>query len=1026
MRETATPRWLPAGVVAGLILTSALADRTKAAPAIWGEIGLPGGVASARVVGELGKPAGRMDAGFLLDFARKYAGVNAGSTVERMTRYLRAVVEMRSSLGGWPDGFVLPTDATPRAERDRVEATLGSLGLGLRRRGSAYETYERDGDDDRQRLAWVKGLGADPRAIVANLNSGRRVKVPVSESMLPLPLPEFWRTDVFEPDRLPLESILEDRTAWLTYHGLMALDEETLTYLSGQLRLLRRLREVSPVFAAFGRSVVVRGGELQLPGGPEARPVWEELVDRRVAQSDQFIAELLMRDSGRVAHFYDVVSHLGASRQRAVLGTHLTGESRVEFVTRVYECFRSVNPNWKLDLQPFNRQGFDAAKVLLALDARPDGSVGPAWWPSLLERVTRNADWPKRPDDTMKILRDQPADMVWALEWIFDSPSHAEARFQLLRFAQRMVPNAARETAPAVEVMLRAFADMPALALALERMGVTDASTFSVVARSAHALTAAGGPDAVVPVLSRWQAALGLLEQIQRRVQLSSPDLSRLLASLSAATPPRLDRPAGATAAWTIEHLLPAFLPGDTLEGDIERRALTAFTASPWSRTGPFLWEGLHYVADPGGVVLKDALGIRAARRGPALQDLIAVYRLARLLEPGPKTLDDVRGAEAHFARLAPVVALLPRVNGEPHPIVASFREAAKHLQDIKTLGDVAKASREVPVVLAAVDALTDAVVPALLYSLAISPTTQPAIYADTWSLHRVFEAPEVATARAPTTWRQVAWQVPRLGTGNGRGTGLVGAYLSVDIALAESQLARLPSEDEPLDQTLDYRDRLTAAQGLVVSGLEGLMDDARGAAVVAALKSGREIVAGWHRQALTPAQLAAQLRAAGVDEWTTNLMVWTHASGGAEPFAALRPSDLFRLGSPSEPPTAWAGSSARIDGCHCRLAADRRSLEDQRGLSLGVQSVGPQDLSLRLTEVLHSMGLGAALVPSLLPVAMQDWLDHAQPAWIDDWEASAAWPRSLPKGRVDEYLLFLTSRGVLAAAEGAVPGGER
>jgi hypothetical protein len=56
----------------------------------------------------------------------------------------------------------------------------------------------------------------------------------------------------------------------------------------------------------------------------------------------------------------------------------------------------------------------------------------------------------------------------------------------------------------------------------------------------------------------------------------------------------------------------------------------------------------------------------------------------------------------------------------------------------------------------------------------------------------------------------------------------------------------------------------------------------------------------------------------------------------------------------------------------------------------------------------------------------MQDWLDHAQPAWIDDWEASAVWPRSLSKDRVDEYLLFLTSRGVLAATDATVAGGDR
>ena len=154
-------------------------------------------------------------------------------------------------------------------------------------------------------------------------------------------------------------------------------------------------------------------------------------------------------------------------------------------------------------------------------------------------------------------------------------------------------------------------------------------------------------------------------------------------------------------------------------------------------------------------------------------------------------------------------------------------------------------------------------------------------------------------------------------------------------------------------------------------------------------------------------------------------MMAWTLASGGRNPFGTLTVTDLFRLGSRDEPPVAWAGTSARLDGCHCRLAADRHSPEDQRGMNIGMQAIGPQDLSLRLTEIVQGMGLPARLVPSLLAVATPDWLDHAQPAWLGDWEAGADWPRLLSKDRVDEYLLFLVSRGALVASDSARTGGE-
>jgi len=383
------------------------------------------------------------------------------------------------------------------------------------------------------------------------------------------------------------------------------------------------------------------------------------------------------------------------------------------------------------------------------------------------------------------------------------------------------------------------------------------------------------------------------------------------------------------------------------------------------------------------------------------------------------ETLDDVRTIQARLTALERVVALLPRVNGQPHPVIGLFRDSLKNIQSVRNVSDVKNAMRELPVVLTAVEALTDAVVPPILYALAVAPTVQPMIYADTWSLHRLAETEEPGSIVASRPWQQVAWQVPQLsGGGGGKGSGLIGAYLSLDIALAESHWTRLPSADEPSDRTLSHADRLTAAQGLLVTGLDALMDEKADALVTAALEAGRDIVTSWKDRPPASAQLATQLRAAAVDEWTTNLLIWTRASGVRDPFVSLRPSDVFRLGSLAEPPPAWAGSAGRIDGCHCRLAADRRSTEDQRGMSLGVQTVGPQDLPLRLAEILRAMRLPLSLVPSLLPVATLDWIDHIQPAWLDDWEAAAVWPRSLSSDRVEEYLLFLTSRGVLVAAD--------
>src|SRR3972149_2717432 len=107
---------------------------------------------------------------------------------------------------------------------------------------------------------------------------------PARRGRVRLPLaPALWRGPLRDGSQLPDDrlalAILAERRAALLYRGLAAFDDETLAALAADPDTLRRLeRRHAGVLAAFGARFAVRGAVVVVPGGPEAEPLWQELV----------------------------------------------------------------------------------------------------------------------------------------------------------------------------------------------------------------------------------------------------------------------------------------------------------------------------------------------------------------------------------------------------------------------------------------------------------------------------------------------------------------------------------------------------------------------------------------------------------------------------------------------------------------------------------------------------------------------------------------------------------------------------
>lgn len=999
--------WLQGCLVATVVLlASGGAPGLAASQTLWGEIPLPGGVKAARAVFALGLAEDRPDGAWLADYLLRQLNAVSVLAPVPIEQYLATLETAATLQAEWPDGLLLPAVGAPEPVRVRAENALRALGLLLRRRGNQYQAEPDRSSAGFDRVASLEAAGVDVDEVALTLNSGRPAAISLSHSRLPLPLPDYWTKYVFTRKTSPLLSIVGSRPHSLVYLGLLAQDEPTLAFLHARPDLVRRLGDdVGGAFATFGRSLRVRNNAVEAPGGPDAAGVWRELVGRDPGDAEPFIMSLLARDDGRLAYFYDTVAQLPPGRQRSVLGAGRSGADRLQFVKRIAAHFAAAHAQWKVERLPFSRSSFDPAVALMLVDVQPDGSLGPAWLPAVLDRVVNTSTWPMQPDQTFGSVSEGSANALWMLDWVFEKPGEAPARFALLRFAQRRFAAVPKASAHHVGVALLTSRDMPALTRALERMSVSDPAVYAAVAVAAYNLTVSGGADEVRPILARWQAALGLLEQAQRRLRLPEEAVVSLLQSLVRATPADRRQAPGVVAAWLLEHLLPRLVPDGPLD-ELEPRTVRALTTQGAPGPVRFSWEGLQYVADTSQMVFRSVRTLRDTEaREPTLTDLARLHAVRRTVERA--SLDNAGQVAAALNTLNDTLGWLAAAGERGARVVRDLREATGQLDRIRDVRDANRLSRPLEPLLEAIDLTTDLVVSPLVYALALSPTREPAaVYQEAWRVHSLAQSP----SRTFGAWTETAWQSPEVDARPGGGLMLRGAMLSVDVALVDALLMRaVPPAAR--GRYLLNQERDTLLRYLAYAHTDTFAGDS----ALIALEAARRQAQVWATEIPAPQVLHETLRGAGVSAWRANVFAWEAHHAGLELGAWLTPFELLRLRPETLAAFSWHGPAPPSDGCHCLRRLEVPSPEELRGRESGVLVALVPNLPLRLGEHLRALDLPVSLVPLLLPVAIQDWIDGATQSGPEDWYSSAGWLRRLSRERVEEYLLSLISAGALA-----------
>lgn len=844
---------------------------------------------------------------------------------------------------------------------------------------------------------------------------------PAHGDTVPLPLPApVWIETIFGGDTSEATlaaRILDSRNASLLYLGLLALDDGTRAWIAGERALLADLHARHPAaFLAAAPALRVSGGEIALPGGHLAAPVWEALVGRPGTGPADFVRALVAQHEGRLAWFAGAMAQLPPERLHIVLGLGQAVDARIDAGRRLLHIFASLSAGWRIEQRAFWRPSLDPALLAADLDLDAEGRLilpgTRAFW-----RAAFEDDEPRPGDDeafAAGLIAGPPVDFAWLCEQLFTG-SHAIHRHpyhQVLFASRRLGPVTAANARTSLEVV-RAAARYPALVGALERAGLRDLDVYAAAARRAASIAGVGNRGRAERALGQFQGALFLITRAAVRGGLDADGLARAVSALAAVEVSPGHGYDGRAVRW-----LAAFVraePGASTSGapdevladaggNLEAGAIRLMAGG--TTDDRFAdWEGTRYVVDFPGAERLRLVRMLGPRWRPSLSAAVALVRAADTLEA--PDLDD--------RTLAAVRAEIEELAGR----AAWERETMRAFE--RAAGDVPRrrAAGRAAELRALADELLGRGLIDLAYAAAMGHPERARIPARDAANRHDFGL-HVAGHGA-------AWWMPVAGADRVRDWHVRGSLLGMDVRLAELSLQRLSLMPPVRRPSLNDIDRRTFIEATALPAPPALSDATRDR-LLEAMRAGRSrLVAARTRDAAEA--IAEDLRLGAIRR---TLLSWTTVHDPDRAGAFLGPSELLGLGlaGPADSSVhAYGSTSEPRTGCLCLRVDLRRPAEMLAGRwDSGIFASGFADLSLRLAELLAELRMPASLLAPVLAAAMLDFVNTVSSRDADDRRGLLDFVQNLRVERAEQYLGLLTTDGPLVPLEesGAPAPGSR
>lgn len=269
--------------------------------------------------------------------------------------------------------------------------------LGYRMRGACGEKDISLVTGDAERAFLTMDSGFPLPELEQALRKGTAFNYRFPETRVPLLFTEQeWRNAISpskrEPQRELIELFLRRPEAARLYWALSRTDEETRDMLQQKVGLGKLLAHAAEL-DFYGTQILIRAGSVQVPGGPAAERGWAELVGAGPSSPGDFVNNLLSKDKGWLAAYYDCMARASQNQVQ-----HFTDPRRMRMS---YLAFRGSHPSGEAA-----RPAFRLASGLLLLLTRlqwdsngePVVPGGLDLWKQILQQKTdvpRVREWGK-------------------------------------------------------------------------------------------------------------------------------------------------------------------------------------------------------------------------------------------------------------------------------------------------------------------------------------------------------------------------------------------------------------------------------------------------------------------------------------------------------------------------------------------------------------------------------------------------------------------------------------------------------
>ncbi|MES1255036.1 MAG: hypothetical protein ABUS56_05475 [Acidobacteriota bacterium] len=851
---------------------------------------------------------------------------------------------------------------------------------------------------------------------------GRLPASPAGE-LVPVPLTAaVWSGAIFHHPVKPAElvlAILRDRRAAFLCHGLAALDDETLQFFSDHQALLTRLYLTeAPVFAVFAGRVHVHAGHVLTPGGEGAVPLWEAVVGESAARPDRFIPALFAQAEGRTAYLYDTIGHLDRPRQRFALGLGASEPARrIAGMRALAATWLAASDEWRVPTQPFWRQPFDAATVLMrvAVDAegRPTPPASRAFWNRALEGTDL-------PDDPAGLLKGGDAagtiDAAWLVALVIGGNVRLRAdRLDQFAFGQRVFADASAAEMPDVLVAVRGFRRYRMLMVTLDRMGMRRPALYAAGARTASHM-APSDPARSFVAAAQFQGALALLARMRLVGTLDQARADQLVAGLIAVPLTQYSQYLGGIVRWLRDDLAPAI----GTQESIERAVLDAVSGpAPLPPAETIEWEGQRYRVDLAEGERQRLARVRDRQAGPSLDMAIDLSATAATLAGGPSATAAAQAADVQLRSAADVLrrharrtgaeeaGLPPGVAPPPFP----RDRILKALDELRKAGNPPSTSRMSRAAIEVVDAADEVAAETLVswaYAIDIGDTDGSAFLAGDVSRRHDFGFGQ----RDNETRLRAPWALPRPDVAPGIAWHADGSILGLDVGLAAGSLRRLRADSALDAPTMTSNEREIFASGYGLLNPRALTDAGRDS-IAAAITAGERRV----RSAESLGDIDRLSDELDLDGWRGRAVRWTALHERDRLPSLFSLAELVALGGGDRRMDldAWGTSAMISTGCMCTLMPRPGRLPLLTGRpQVGLLATAVADLNLHVARVLADLRVPARLAKYVLGAAVLDFIDEVRATDPDDWLSLVRAGAAVGRERIEDYVAAAAAGGPL------------